>query len=199
MIALSTPLSSWALFEARLTGGVTQAKPDLKDICTGSCTNPSALGDTTYVPGVGLDAIVKLPLFPIGFGLRYEGLKLTADNANYSTEIKYTRTALILNYRLIDTIVHFGPIATYGLAHTGSMTVKESGSTVVDLNPSSFSSYSIGLELEVKPLIVVPIVVGAEAGYMSHKWNGVTNTINNAKKDVDLSGTYIKLFLGLDI
>ena len=199
LIAMSAPLSSWALFEARLTGGVTQAKPDLKDICTGSCSDPSALGETTYVPGGGLDAIVKLPLIPFGFGLRYEGLKMTAAQGSYNTEIKYTRTALIVNYRLIDTIVHFGPIATYGLSHTGSMIVKENGSTVMDLNPSSMASYSIGLELEVKPLIVVPIIVGAETGYMSHKWNGVTNSVNNAKKDVDLSGAYIKFFLGLDI
>ncbi len=199
LIALSAPLSSWALFEARLTGGVTQAKPDLKDICTGSCSNPSALGDVAYVPGVGLDAIVSLPLIPFGFGLRYEGLKMTADNGNYNTEIKYSRTALLINYRLIDTIVHFGPIATYGLSHTGSMVVKENGNTVMDLNTGSVSSYSIGLELEVKPLIVIPIVVGAEAGYMSHKWNGFTNSVNNTKKDVDLSGTYIKVFLGLDI
>ena len=88
VFAISTPLSSWALFEARLTGGVTQAKPDLKDICTGSCSNPSGLGDITSVPGVGLDAIVKLPLIPFGFGLRYEGLKMTADQGSYNTEIK---------------------------------------------------------------------------------------------------------------
>ena len=104
-----------------------------------------------------------------------------------------------MNYRLIDTIVHFGPIATYGLAHTGSMIVKENGGTVMDLNPSTVNSYSVGFELEVKPLIVIPLIVGAEAGYMGHKWTDVTNSVNNVKKDVDLSGTYIKVFLGLDI
>ncbi len=199
LIALSTPLSSWALFEARATVGATQAKPDLQSICQGSCTNPSGAGDATYVPGVGVDAIVSLPLVPFGFGLRYEGIKLSGDNNSISTDIKYTRTALLINYRLIDTIVHFGPIASYGLSHTGSLSIKESGTTKVDLAPTSMSSYSVGLELEVKPLIVIPLIVGAEAGYMSFKWNDVTNSIDNSKKNVDLSGTYIKVFLGLDI
>jgi hypothetical protein len=199
LAALSTPLSSWALFEIRGTVGATQAKPDLQAICNGSCTNPSAAGSATYVPGVGLDAIITLPLFPVGFGLRYEGIKLTNSNSGIDTEIKYSRTAVLVNYRLIDTIVHFGPIASYGFSHTGSMTIKEGGTTKVDLAPDSMSSYSLGLELEVKPLIVVPIVVGAEAGYMGFKWNGVKNSIDNSKKDVDLSGTYIKIFLGLDI
>lgn len=199
LMALTLPLSSWALFEVRGTVGATQAKPDIQAICNGSCTDPSSVGDATYVPGVGVDAIVSLPLVPFGFGLRYEGIKLKGDTANTTTEIKYSRTALLINYRLIDTIVHFGPIASYGLSHTGSLSISEGGVTKVDLSPSSVSSYSIGLELEVKPLIVLPLIVGAEAGYMGHKWNGVTNSIDNSKKDVDLSGTYIKLFLGLDI
>ncbi len=199
LIAITTPLSSWALFEARATVGATQANPDIQSICSGSCGSPSTAAGATYVPGVGLDAIVSLPLIPIGFGVRYEGIKLTGDNASSSTEIKYTRTALLLNYRLIDTIVHFGPIASYGLSHTGNLTIKENGTTKVDLAPSSMTSYSVGLELEVKPLIVIPLIVGGEVGYMSFKWNGVTNSIDNSKKDVDLSGTYMKIFLGIDI
>jgi len=199
LMALSLPLSSWALFEVRGTLGATQAKPDLPSICGSSCANPNSLGDTTYVPGVGVDAILKLPLIPFGFGIRYEGIKLKGDTAIATTEIKYSRTAVLINYRLIDTIVHFGPIASYGISHTGSLNISEGGSTRVDMSPTTASSYSIGLEVEVKPLIVVPLIVGAEAGYMSHKWTDVTNTIDNSKKDVDLSGTYIKVFLGLDI
>lgn len=199
LIALSVPLSSWALFEVRGTLGATQAKPDPQSICGSSCADPNSLGDTTYVPGIGVDAIVKLPLIPFGFGLRYEGIKLKGDTASTTTEIKYSRTAVLVNYRLIDTIVHFGPIASYGISHTGSLSISEGGVTKVDLSPTSVSSYSIGLELEVKPLIVIPLIVGAEAGYMGHKWNGVNNAIDNSKKDVDLSGTYIKIFLGLDI
>ena len=199
LLALAAPISSWALFTARATVGATQAKPDIQSICNGSCGNPSGAAGATYVPGVGLDALIKLPLIPFGFGMRYVGIKLTGESASSSTEIKYTRTAVLVNYRLIDTIIHFGPIASYGLSHTGSMKIKEGGNTVVDLAPQNMTSYSIGLELEVKPLIVIPIIVGAEAGYMGFKWNGVTNSIDNSKKDVDLSGTYIKVFLGLDI
>lgn len=199
LFVVSTPLSSWALFEARVTAGVTQAKPDIQSICGTSCTTPSNAPDSTYVPGAGFDAIVKLPLIPFGFGVRYEGIKLTGENSSMTTEVKYSRTAVLVNYRLIDTIVHFGPIASYGISHTGSMAIKEGGVTRVDISATSISSYSVGLELEVKPLIVIPIIVGAEAGYMGHKWNGVTNSIDNSKTDVDLSGTYIKVFIGLDI
>jgi hypothetical protein len=198
-ILLTAPLSSWALFEARATVGATQAKPDITSICNGSCGTPSNAASASYVPGVGADAIVKLPLIPFGFGLRYEGIKLTGDNTTMNTEIKYTRTAVLVNYRLIDTIVHFGPIASYGISHTGSLSIKENNNTVVELAPTTMSSYSAGLELEVKPLIIIPLIVGAEAGYMSFKWTDVTNSIDSSKKDVDLSGTYIKVFIGLDI
>lgn len=198
LAVLCLPFTSWALFEVRATVGATQAKPDVQAICSGSCTNPNSAADATYVPGIGVDAIVSLPLIPFGFGLRYEGIQLKGDSANTTTEIKYSRTAVLVNYRLIDTIVHFGPIASYGISHSGNLSISEGGVKKVDVSPSSVSSYSIGLELEVKPLIVLPLIVGAEAGYMGHKWNGVSNTIDNTKKDVDLSGTYLKVFLGLD-
>lgn len=196
---LLLPVSSWALFEARASYGVLASKQDIADICQGSCTTPGNAPAIVPTVGLGVDAIVKLPLIPIGFGLRYENMGLKADTSSIEAKIDYTRTALLLNYRLIDTIVHFGPIASYGLSHSGSMTIKEGGVSKVDLTPSSITSYSIGLELEVKPLIVVPIVVGAEAGYMGMKWTDVTNSVDASKKNVDLSGTYFKIFLGLDI
>ncbi|MGZ3692091.1 MAG: hypothetical protein ACXVAX_11350, partial [Pseudobdellovibrio sp.] len=121
-----------------------------------------------------------------------------ASASGIDADLSYKRTALLLNYRLIDTIIHFGPIASIGLSHSGSMNVKEGGTTKVSLTPSSLSSYSLGLELTVKPLIVIPISVGAEAGYMSFKWGNVTNSVDSSVKNIDLSGTYMKVFLGLD-
>jgi len=196
---LLAPVSSWAIFEARASYGLLTSKQDLSDICQGSCTTPSNAPAIVPTAGFGVDAIVKLPLIPIGFGLRYENMGLKADTSSIAAKIDYTRTAVLVNYRLIDTIVHFGPIASYGVSHSGTVSISEGGTSKVDLSSSSATSYSVGLELEVKPLIVVPIVVGAEAGYMGLKWNNVTNTIDSTKKDIDLSGTYIKIFLGLDI
>ncbi|MFZ3230492.1 MAG: hypothetical protein WA160_09840 [Pseudobdellovibrio sp.] len=196
---LFLPASSWALFEARASYGLLTSKQNLSDICTGSCA--AATNAPAIVPsyGLGLDAIVKLPLIPIGFGMRYEKMGFSASTSSIDAKLDYTRTSLLLNYRLIDTIVHFGPIATYGLSHTGSLTMNEGGVAKVDLSPKTISSYSIGLELEVKPLIVIPIVVGAELGYMNMQWKDVTNSIDATTKNVDLSGSYMKIFLGIDI
>ena len=196
---LAAPLSSFALFEARLTYGSLASTQDLSTICQGSCTSPSGAPAIIPTVGMGLDAIVELPMIPIGFGIRTEDMKLSASNSSYDAEVKFNRTAVLLNYRLINTIIHFGPIASFGIAHTGNMNIKEGGTTKVDLTPGTLASYSLGLELGVKPLIVLPLKIGAEAGYMSFKWGDVANSVDSSVKDVDMSGYYLKVFLGLDI
>ena len=132
----AVPLSSWALFEARLTYGSLTSRQDLSSVCQGSCLSPS--GAPAIVPtfGLGVDAIIKLPLFPMGFGIRTEDMKLSASTSSIGAEIKYTRTAILINYRFIDTIIHFGPIASFGVSHSGSVNLKENGTTKVDLEPS---------------------------------------------------------------
>jgi hypothetical protein len=196
---IAAPLSSFALFEARLTYGSLASKQELSSICQGSCASPSDAPGIIPTVGVGIDAIVELPMIPVGFGIRTEDMKLSASTSSIDAEIKFNRTAVLLNYRLIDTIVHFGPIASFGISHSGNMTLKEGGVTRVELAPTSLSSYSLGLELGVKPLVVLPLKLGAEAGYMSFKWGDVTNSVDSTVKDVDMSGYYLKVFLGLDI
>ena len=195
---LSFPISSWALFEARLSYGSLASKQSLSDICQGSCGNPNNAPAIVPTFGMGADAIVTLPFIPFGFGLRTEDMKLSAEANGIGAEIKYNRTAVLVNYRLIDTIVHFGPIASFGIAHSGSAKLSENGISVVEISPEKTSSYSVGLELLVKPLVVIPITVGAEAGYMNYKWGQTTNTIDSSQKEVDLSGSYLKVCLGLD-
>ena len=153
---LLVPLCSFALFEARLTYGSLVSTQELSSICQGSCTTPGDAPGLIPTVGLGVDAIVELPMIPFGFGIRTEDMKLSASTSNIDAEIKFNRTAVLLNYRLIDTIVHFGPIASFGIAHSGSMSLREGGVTRVELTPSSLSSYSLGLELGVKPLIVLP-------------------------------------------
>lgn len=196
---LILPTSSWALFEARATYGSLISKQDLTELCQGSCTTPTNAPGIIPTYGFGADALVKLPLIPFGFGLRYESQGLSASQSGIDADIKYTRSAVLVNYRLIDTIVHFGPIASYGISHTGSMTIKQNSASVVDISSSSMTSYSLGFELEVKPLIVIPIIVGAEVGYMGFKWDEVKNSLDTTKKNIDLSGSYFKVFLGIDI
>lgn len=201
IIALTVPQISKAIVTLRGSyGGLLSDKLKFNELCQGSCTNPQN-APSTGIPsvGYGVDGIVKLPLIPFGFGLRYEKLGLKADSNNISAESDLTRTAAIINYRFIDTIIHFGIIGTYGLSHSGSITVRESNNLVMDLKPDKFESYSIGAELEVKPLIVIPLIVGAELGYQAYKWKDTYNSVNSTTQDLDLSGTYLKIFLGFDI
>lgn len=195
----AAPLSSWALFEARVTYGSLASQQSLADICQGSCVAPSNAPAIVPTFGLGVDAIVELPFFPMGLGIRAEDMKLSASTSTIEGELNYKRTAILVNYRLIDTIVHFGPIASIGISHSGNMTIKEGGITRVDISPGSPTSYSLGLELGVKPLVVIPLKLGAEAGYMSFKWGNSTNSVDSSTKNVDLSGMYLKVFLGLDI
>ena len=199
MATVLLPISSWALLTARASYGLLTSKQDIAQLCQGSCTAPGSAPGIVPTYGLGLDALVSLPLVPFGFGLRYEKQGLSASAGNIEASVNYTRTAILVNYRLIDTIIHFGPIASYGISHSGNFSIKENGVTKVDVTPSSLTSYSVGLELEVKPLIVIPLIVGAEAGYMGFKWNNSVNSVDSTSKNIDLSGTYMKVFLGLDI
>lgn len=195
----SVPTSAWALFEARLTYGSLVSQQSLTDICQGSCTAPSDAPSIVPTFGLGADAIVNLPFVPVGIGIRYEDMKLSTSSANIEADLKYKRTALLINYRLIDTILHVGPIASIGISHSGSMNLKEGGTERINLSSGSVSSYSLGLEVGAKPLIVIPIKIGAEAGYMMYDWGKMTNSVDGTQKDINLSGYYLKVFLGLDI
>ncbi|MES2801596.1 MAG: hypothetical protein V4654_03810 [Bdellovibrionota bacterium] len=198
LLVLLFPMSSWALFTARATYTGVVAKDALKDVCAGtSCEGVAP--DMVPLYGLGADVIVKLPLIPIGFGIRTEKLGLDVNKNGVEGEASLNRTAALINYRFIDTIIHFGLIGSYGVDHSANIRVAQSGSNVVDYSGGSLKSYSLGLELEVKPLIIIPLIVGAETGIMNTKWKGATNSVNSTTKDIDLSGTYIKFFLGIDI
>lgn len=194
------PLTSNAIFEARLTYGALTSKDAISDACngTGLCGGGSI---PAMVPlgGMGADAIFSPPLTDFGFGLRYEKLDLSATSGGLEGQLNMTRTAAVVNYRLFNTIVHLGPIFTYGISHSGSMAMKLNGGGIMDYTGSKATSYSLGFEVGVKPLIVIPIKIGAEAGYQATKFEGMSDSLGGANRDVDLSGTYMKLFLGLDI
>lgn len=198
LFVLLFPLSSWALFTARATYTGVVANDALKDVCAGT-TCEGVAPDMVPLYGSGADVIIKLPLVPVGFGVRTEKLGLDVNKNGVEGEASLNRTAALINYRFIDTIIHFGLIGSYGVDHSANIRVAQSGANVVDYGGGSLKSYSLGLELEVKPLIVIPLIVGAEAGVMNTKWSGAVNSINSTTKDIDLSGTYIKFFLGIDI
>lgn len=189
------PNLSHAMLDLRLTYGIITAKDQATDACGANCT--SALPSVVPFGGLGADAIISPPMTSFGFGVRYENLALKASASPVDVDAGIERIALIVNYRLIDTIIHLGPIFTYGISTKSKMNITESGTPRVDYSSSSADSLSAGLEVGIKPLIVVPLVIGAEAGYNYLKVKNATDSVHNTSTDMDFSGVYLKAFLGL--
>lgn len=187
--------SANALFEARLTYGLLGTKADLSTVCP-TCTGAPPSIVPTY--GLGADLILAIP-FPLlpGLGVRYESMGLSADANGIDIKADYTRTALIANARIIDTLIFFGPIFTYGLSHTTSLKASQGGNTQSNFSTSNATSYSLGLEAGAH---LLGFLIGAEVGYMDFRWkNAIDSTGNAATRDINMSGTYAKVLLGLSL
>ncbi len=188
---LSVP--AHAVFEARLTYGLLASKPDLGPLFPGQSSLPAIA--PTY--GLGADVIISPPLFPVGFGVRYENMGVNASQSGLEFKANYTRTALLLNYRLIDTLIFLGPIASYGLSHSGEIKAITNSVETANLSSTKISSYSIGLEAGVK---LIGFHVGAEAGYEDFRWKEAHDKTGNlADQDINMSGSYVKVLLGFGI
>lgn len=182
-----------ALFEARLTYGLLGSKPDLSPVFPGQSSIPAVA--PTY--GLGADVIVSPPLFPIGFGMRYENMGVAATTGGLEFKANYTRTALLVNYRLIDTLLFLGPIFSYGISHSGEIKALTNSTETANFSSSKISSYSMGLEAGVK---LIGFHVGAEAGYEDFRWKEAHDKTGNlADQDINLSGSYVKVLLGFGI
>lgn len=182
-------LNANALLDLRIGGGSSLSSPDLGSFYSGNLSLPTA------APAIGFNAdiIFSPPLTSFGVGLRTESMKVDYNNSSLSVENKYTRTSLIVNYRLIDTIIFLGPIATLGLSHTGSLSMNASGVSLINITPGSINSYSIGLEAGAK---LIGILVGAEVGYLDMRYKNANDSVSNITKDLNMSGDYIKLLFG---
>lgn len=182
-----------ALIEAKLTYGMLASSPDLTQLYNGATSLPSIT--PTY--GLGGDLVLNLPLVPVGFGLRYESMGLKATSGGLEFKADTSRTAILLNYRLIDTILHLGPVFTYGVSHSSHITAIENGSTKSDFSSDSVQSYTIGLEAAVQ---VLAFIVGAEVGYEDMRWKNAHDKSGNfSDRDINMSGSYAKVMLGLGI
>lgn len=183
-----------ALFEARLTYGLLASSPDLSPIFPGQSSTPAVA--PTY--GLGADVLISPPLFPIGFGVRYENMGVDATSNGLEFKANYTRTALLVNYRLIDTLLFLGPIFSYGLSHSGEIKALVNSTETANFSSTKISSYSAGIEAGVK---LIGFHVGAEAGYEDFRWKESHDKTGNitTDQDINLSGTYFKVLLGFGI
>lgn len=192
---MTISLPAHALFEARLTYGLLGSKPDLAPLFTAAPAGSLPSVAPTY--GLGADFIVSPPFFPIGVGLRYENMGLDVSSGAYQFKASYTRTAFLLNYRLIDTLMFLGPIFSYGLSHSGELKANQNGVETGKWTSDKISSYSVGLEAGVK---LIGFHLGAEAGYEDFRWKDAKNSYNAASsQDINMSGTYAKVLLGFGI
>ncbi len=186
--------SAQAIVEARVTYGMLASKPDLTQVAVGGVTDiPAAAANY----GVGADALFIVPILGLGAGIRYEnlGFKLSQGGLDYKTST--SRTAILLNYRIINTLLYLGPVFSYGISHSNNMTVTL-GATQADLTPDSSGSYTAGLEAGAK---LGGFMLGAEAGYQSFKWTSLKDKYNvvTSAPDLDMSGPYFKVALGFGI
>lgn len=183
-----------AIVEIRATYTVLGSSPSFTDLYGGpSGSVPSVVP----MNGLGFDALVFIPLTGWGFGLRQENLGLKADSNGVSFDAKANRTAGVATYRFINTLLHVGVVGTYGLSHTSSMDVGDTGNSSFSSKwePDSATSYSAGLDVGVG---LIGFVFGGEAGYESLKWNKMKDSTGHVTNtpDTDMSGTYMKLYLG---
>jgi len=182
--------SAMALFEVRAGYGILASKPDFSTFYAG--TTPTMAPNA----GITLDAIATIPLIGLGGGLRMENMKIATDSSSVNIENQLNRTALILNYRLINTIIYLGPILTYGLSHSNSIKLSSNGTDLSKISSSKVSSYSLGIEAGAS---LLGFLVGAELGTMSMKYKDAEDSITMQKGDLDMSGTYAKIFVGFGI
>ncbi len=191
-----------AILEARLTYGSLASNPQLSDVYTGSASEVPAVAPNY---GLGVDALIIFPVVGFGFGARYENLGFKVDNAGLEYKTSTTRTALLVNYRLLNTFFFLGPIATYGISHTNNMKWSVSSPALSvpttakgDLIPQSSTSYSLGIEAGIKML---NFLLGAEVGYEDFKWKKMTDSTGNltTTPDLNMNGVYTKVMFGFGI
>lgn len=195
LMALFTMNAAHALVEARLSYGLLGSKPDLASIYNGTTEVPAIVPNM----GIGVDAIFVIPIVGLGGGLRYENLGFTASSNGLEYKSQITRTSLVVNYRIINTLMYLGPIATLGMSHSNNIKWSDSNTGIsADLTPDSASSYTVGVEAGVS---LLGFIIGAEAGYQNLKWNSLKDSkgVITTTPDLDMSGTYAKIMFGFGI
>lgn len=191
IFALFLSQQSLALVEARLGYGILNSKPNLGNFYGGDLP--------TAVPNAGLtfDAVVTIPLVGLGGGLRYENMNVAYDSSVLDVKNELKRTSVIINYRLLDTLIYLGPILTYGISHSNEIKLSSNGTDISKITSDSVSSFSYGVEAGAS---LIGFIIGAEVGNMQMKYKNAKDSINPSEiHDLDMSGTYAKLFVGFGI
>lgn len=185
---------SMALFEVRAGYGALSSNPDISSFYSGATSNiPSAAPNA----GLTLDAVFNIPFVGLGAGIRSENMKISYDSSALGIENELKRNALIINYRILNTLIYLGPIFTYGLSHSNGLKLTSGSSTLADVSSSKVTSYSLGLEAGAS---LLGLMVGAEVGTMQMKYQDAKDSVNPSEiHDLNMSGPYAKVFIGFGI
>lgn len=96
LINLVTTSAAHALLgEVRLNYGNTSGSPTEYNSAYFNFKDGPEINQQTYT---GVDAILMLPLIPVGFGLLYESTSKSETQFNEKIDYAITRTALLVNY-----------------------------------------------------------------------------------------------------
>lgn len=201
MLASVLSHSAQALIEVRAGYHLQQGDPKdynsfVNDSCSGCGTKVSQIG------GLGFDIMAKIPLIPIGFGIRSDTLQQSLD---YSGVAKLTQTfmatSLVLNYRIIDTLAYIGPIVAYGISNKSTLKSEILGTEVYSGTAGKASSYTAGVEGGFKLGLMR---LGAEVGYGNYLADEITNSADQVlssgsttAEKIDFTGSYVRIQLGV--
>ncbi len=153
----------------------------------------------TSMIGFGGDAVYYFPM-RLGLGGRYETWSDKVSGGGTDNTVNANRGAFLVGYRFVNMGPYLGLVGTYGVSH--DVKVKTSGSN--DLSTVSQQSYTFGVEGGIK---INHFMIGSEVGYQSFVCKDIQQnsagtltsvTINGNKSNLDLSGLYAKVQVGVN-
>jgi hypothetical protein len=140
------------------------------------------------------DAFLNIPVLPFGAGVRYEvanqDQSSTISGNPQKWELDVQNISLLVDWRIIDTLVYVGPLLSVGLANA-DFEANNAG-TITKESLDGDLTYGIAAEAGIK---LKKLILGAEAGYQSIKIDSPDNV--NYNSDIDLSGFYGKVMVGV--
>lgn len=143
------------------------------------------------VSGLNFDAIVELPMIPVGLGLRYEDMSFDVTQGLADLDSSLTRTSLLINYRIIDLFAYFGLIGTIGFVNEAEIDLSAVSAGIAKYDSSLTTT--IGVEGGVSLGL---LMIGAELGYAMGTYSDANS---NGNPDLDMDGVYLKALVGVSL
>lgn len=189
-----------------LFSSATFALVELKGGFSQFTTSPSALNDQfpgnpkiSQMQAISFDVMGNVPLMPVGLGVRHEMFSRKESDGALRSEIDWKRTSILVNKRLIDTLMYLGPVATVSFASDFKYS-SDSGAITTNYKTESQLTATAGVEAGFKLAL---LSLGAEVGYLYAPVGelrdaaGVAVTNGSGSKiNVDLSGPYMRATVG---